>query len=172
MLFKRVGRELKPYTFMISMQQEDNDSQETVPAVVEKEIAPVQEPEKDEIELQLEKKLAEQMKAGTSNAPKRVNLDGMTIPMNLHNSGNGNHFKLLIKTKSGVVVGNTINVTLSEAEKEKRKNMDRMKKKQARVLKEKTILLNTQEEPEVGIQSIHNDRIPVVPQANSRRYKY
>lgn len=155
------------------MQQEENDSLEAAPAVLEKEVTPVKEPEKDEIELQLEKKLAEQMKGGSSNAPKRVNLDGMAIPMNLHNSGNGNHFKLLIKTKSGVVVGNTINVTLSEAEKERRKNLDKMKKKQARVLKEKTILLNTQEEePQVGIQSIHNERIPVVPQANSRRYKY
>ena len=45
-----------------------------------------------------------------------------------------------------------------------------MKKKQAQQLKEKTISLNKIEpEQEVSIQSIHNDRTPVCPQANYKR---
>lgn len=167
-----VGSELKPHTMMLSMQQDDSDLQETAVAQMTKDSIPAEE-KVDEIELMFEKKLNEQLKSGTTvNTSKRVNLDGMSIPLNLQSANTTNGFKLLIKNKNGITVGNTVNLEISETEKKQKRVQQEKKKKQAKKLKEKTIRLNTQEsEEEPTIQSIHNDRVAVCPQANGRRFK-
>ena len=164
------GNELKPYTSMLSLQQDDSESQETIVSQSTSEEKRMEE-KVDENELFIEKKLNEQLKCvNTASSSKRVNLDGMTIPLSFHNNTRNKELRLLIKNKNGIAVGNVVKMDISEKDMKKQKVNEEMKKKQAQQLKEKTISLNKIEpEEEVSIQSIHNDRTPVCPQANYKR---
>lgn len=165
-----IGNELRSYTSMLSLQQDDMDTQETVLSQSTNEEKPI-EAKIDENELFIEKKLNEQLKGvNTGNTGKRVNLDGMTIPLSFHHNTRNKELRLLIKNKNGIAIGNVVKMDISENDKKKQKVNEEMKKKQAQQLKQKTISLNKIEpEQEVSIQSIHNDRTPVCPQANYKR---
>ena len=119
-----------------------------------------------------EKKYAEQMKGSVGvSGSKRVNLDNMAIPMNLQGSSS-KEFKLLVKTKGAVSVAGSVNIEISEKQRERKMAVEKKMLREQKELKSKTIRLVSNQDNNVAdapLQSIHNDRVPVCPQANARR---
>ena len=132
----------------------------------------VQEEVKKKEDEMFEKKYAEQMKGSVGvSGNKRVNLDNMAIPMNLQGSGS-KEFKLLVKTKGAVSVAGSVNIEISEKQRERKMAVEKKMLKEQKELKSKTIRLVSKQDNAVvdaPLQSIHNDRVPVCPQANARR---
>mgnify|MGYP002295307458 CR=1 FL=1 len=125
---------------------------------------------KDEEE---KKKYNELMKpTATPLASRRVNLDNMILPMALQNQkGNGKY--LLLQKPKGVKMA-AVNVNMTEEEKKRLMRHAKYQEKEKRKMKQITIKLNQAQELDQessSVEQIHNERIPVCPQANGRKWK-
>lgn len=163
------GKPLTPYTSLIAIQQDENELNEPMVQSMNEVI------EKQEEEFVMKRNYAESKKGvSMSAAAKNANVERMTIPVHLQgNNASHKGFKLLIRNKNGAaLVGNTIAVELTDAQKKQRHEKMERKKQEAEQLKTKTMSLNNVETEETRIQSIHNEKVKVCPQANSRRNNY
>lgn len=132
-----------------------------------------EEPKESELDEQFEKKYNELMKpTATPLASRRVNLDNMILPMALQNQkGNGKY--LLLQKPKGVKMA-AVNVNMTEEEKKRLMRHAKYQEKEKRKMKQITIKLNQAQELDQessSVEQIHNERIPVCPQANGRKWK-
>ena len=171
------GYVLKPHTASLMFHgddEEDTEELEESEGINKSAAERMKEEQKRKEDEFFEKKYAEQMKStGPVSANKRVNLDNMAIPMNLQGNGH-KECRLLVKTKGAVSVAGSVNMEITEAQKERKIAVERSKQQERKELKSKTIyLVNTQDDTDSAapLQSIHNDRVPVCPQANNKRFK-
>ena len=169
------GIALKPHTAVLTLrgeEEEDKVEQEESEGVEKTASERVQEEVKKKEDEMFEKKYAEQMKGSVGvSGNKRVNLDNMAIPMNLQGSSS-KEFKLLVKTKGAVSVAGSVNIEISEKQRERKMAVEKKMLREQKELKSKTIRLVSNQDNAVAdapLQSIHNDRVPVCPQANARR---
>ena len=166
-------KELKPHTYMLSLSIEDNEEEEEeIESISGNDTQEVQ-PKEMELDEQFEKKYNELMKpTATPLTSRRVNLDNMILPIALQNQkGNGKY--LLLQRPKGVKM-TEVNVNMTEEDKRRLMKHARSQEKEKRKMKQITIKLNQAQEldPESpSVEQIHNERIPVCPQANGRRWK-
>lgn len=169
------GMVLKPHTAVLMLHGDEEEAKEELEEseglakTASECIREERTKKKDEL---FEKKYAEQMKGSVGiSGNKRVNLDNMAIPMNLQGSGS-KEYRLLVKTKGAVSVAGSVHIEISEKQKERKMEVEKKKLKEQKELKSKTIrLVNNLDSgvPDAPLESIHNDRVPVCPQANVRR---
>ena len=123
-----------------------------------KEVAP-----KEEVDEAFEKKYNELMKGTAAPSNHHVNLDNMILPMELqHRDGSG---KLLLQKGKKVKVA-SINVSMTEEEKQKLVRHQEYRKKENQRIKQKTLQLSQTQEmlPETtSVERIHNKSIRIAP---------
>ena len=154
----RAGVALKPHTFALSLEMEEREEEEVPPVEEAKEVAP-----KEEVDEAFEKKYNELMKGTAAPSNHHVNLDNMILPMELqHRDGSG---KLLLQKGKKVKVA-SINVSMTEEEKQKLVRHQEYRKKENQRIKQKTLQLSQTQEmlPETtSVERIHNKSIRIAP---------
>ena len=165
-------KELKPHTYMLSLAIKPEEEEEEVDSISLTASQEVQ-PKEAEIDEQFEKKYNELMKpTATPLANRRVNLDNMILPMELQNQkGNGKY--LLLQKPKGVKMAR-VNVNMTEEEKKRLMNHAKYQERENRRMKQITLKLNQAQELDTdtpSVEQIHNERIPVCPQANGKKWK-
>ena len=154
----RSGVTLRPHTFALSLEMEEREEEEVPPVEEREEVVP-----KEEVDEAFEKKYNELMKGTTVPSNHHVNLDNMILPMELqHHDGSG---KLLLQKGKKVKVA-SINVSMTEEEKQKLVRHQEYRKKESQRIKQKTLQLSQTQEmlPDTtSVERIHNKSIRVAP---------